>query len=1128
MILRNGIRSTFRAKGRSLLFTLLILVLTLALTLGVGTWVYSSTLLEQMDGSYISTALVEYMGQDYPDADTADSDARAAFLELDSDAIAALEGVELWESYCQTLAAVEGYDRNAGDVPYPDHGVLLCTQFTPFMVEGMVPYSAEELPDQRVVVIAEKGIAKMCMSSKRQTDWLELYTISGEQYIRSWAENGEIKQITVSLEQLPEECVLLQPGISSCFHYFLNGKTEWRIPEAFMDRYVPCYYYDEATDTYTGSGKVVDSYTGVCFDALYSRDFDGESLVTLIPDYPGLEVKTKTRYLLHGTYTRSGNKVNNFVLAPFYEGCETEPWLEITEDTEIPEIFQQCADMYATANRYVRLQTSANIAALEEFQQNTLRLQEGRFPEAGEAGVCVVSFDMAQQMGLSLGDPISLSVWDSDPEDRFNLTESREEKQLTVVGITTKNEAYYGCVWASDAERTYEGPLFGYLLGHAVLDNRTARQTADAIAALCPANVRVTLYDQGYSAAAQPLQTMQTTAMAITLAAACSALAVLLLFAYLFVGRQQETVQVLICLGTPKRKIHAWLLSGGVVICGFAAALGAVLGNFGLEHIISLGTEAAQKMYVADQRYSESAIGFMKEASVSGQIPTWPALYAGLAVFIVALLLCTAFLHMAQRQSVAKRGKQRIRVPRGGTSATGRGAWRFAFLSARRGGWRSVVVPVVCLVLALLLGILATISDGWSQQLNALYRDTNIRGTTVSTNGRQNTNLLVSAENVRKLWSSDLLEDIEVSIGWNYWFDQEIPEFGTGEFAMYRRESWIAGQPELIALNGLSAAPEFMHAAAPQVTWLEGWDESFLESREYHAFTSTLEYFEGRRLLRAENEPMVYPCLVSRELLEEQGLSLGDTFRVSYKYKHYVWEHELTAELTVVGSFLQNGSDSNIYVPLSFWSDPDWITGEEDMVPTGDRVTIAFETPYDRDYFFYHTTNYGTCVFTLEDAGGLDEFRDFLQQQNFSQVGKLSSNRTTIVLQDQTFVETVDGLNRYISFSQILFPVLFIVVMLLGFIVSWLMINGRRMEFAILRGLGASRSRVFFSFFLEQLLLCITGCILGCGILYAAVDFRLTQWTAIGIFLCCYLLGSALSVMAIGRTKLMQLLSERE
>ena len=36
MIIRNGIRSTLRARGRSLLFTLLIFVLTLAMTLGLG------------------------------------------------------------------------------------------------------------------------------------------------------------------------------------------------------------------------------------------------------------------------------------------------------------------------------------------------------------------------------------------------------------------------------------------------------------------------------------------------------------------------------------------------------------------------------------------------------------------------------------------------------------------------------------------------------------------------------------------------------------------------------------------------------------------------------------------------------------------------------------------------------------------------------------------------------------------------------------------------------------------------------------------------------------------------------------------------------------------------------------
>ena len=1142
MIIRNGIRSTLRARGRSALFVLLILVLTLALTLGIGAWAYSSALLGQMEEGYTSIALVEYMGQDYPDADAADEHARDAAKKLDSAAIAALDGVKLWETNTGTLAAVEGYHRNVGNVPYPDHAVFICTQLTPFMVEGLVPVAGEDIPAERVIIKGKDGLATMQMShSRKETGWLPLYERISGGYKRTWEENGEIREHFVATEkELPAECIVRHRpwnyaangdvNSSSPYQYYKNGEAQsgWRLPKNNWDKTSSQYFYDEATDSYTCYGKVPESYTGICVDALYARDFDGETLISLIPDYEGLEIKKNTRYLLHGSFTRANGKVNAFALAPFYEGCETEPWLELTADTEIPEIFYECAQMYEKANRYVRFETSADVGALEVFQQNVLRLQEGRFPQTGEAGTCVVSYDMAQQLELKLGDTIDLSILRSAEDDRYLLTSDGESRALTVVGITNQSEDYYGCVWASDAACTYESELFGYTLGYAVLDNGTARRTADAIADLCPDHVRVTLYDQGYSAAAQPLQTMQTTAMAITLAAACSTFAVLLLFAYLFVGRQKETVQVLVCLGTPGAKIRRWLLAGAVVICGFAAAGGAALGDFGLGYIIRFATELTQRMYAGDQRYSEAAIGFVKETAFMQEIPRWPAVYAGAAVFLTALLLCTVFLQMARRQTVAKRGRQRIHVPKGGTSATGRGALRFASLSARRGGWRSVVVPLVSLMLVLLLGLLTITSVGWSHQLEDLYRDTRISGKTVSTNGRQDTNLQVSPENVRKIYKSGLLDSLEVSVGWNYWFADEIPEFNDSEFDVYRRELWISKQPELVALNGLNAAPEFMHAQKPEITWLDGWNEEFLQSRDYHAFTSTLTYFLGGKLLESENEPMTYPCLVSESLMERRGLKLGDTLSVMMVHKHQTWEGELEMSLTVVGSFPQTAGRSNVYVPLAFWSDPDWILGEEDMKPNGDRLTMVFETPHDRDYFLYATSNYETCVFTLADAGKLEQFRDYLQDRNFSQVGKLTRNRTTILLSDQTFMETAEGLNRYISFGRILFPVLFAVVILLGFIVSWLMINSRRMEFAILRGLGTSRIRVFFSFFWEQCLLCMAGCALATGILWMQTPDMTSCLQTIGIYLICYLTGTALSVHFVGRTNLMSLLSERE
>ena len=131
MIVRNGVRSTLRARGRTILFTLLILLLTVALALGLGMWAYCAQTLAAMDESYISVALVEYMGEDYPETDTADEYARQAAQALDGDAIAAMDGVELWEGSDQALAALDGYQRDQGAIPYEDYAVVVATNLSP-------------------------------------------------------------------------------------------------------------------------------------------------------------------------------------------------------------------------------------------------------------------------------------------------------------------------------------------------------------------------------------------------------------------------------------------------------------------------------------------------------------------------------------------------------------------------------------------------------------------------------------------------------------------------------------------------------------------------------------------------------------------------------------------------------------------------------------------------------------------------------------------------------------------------------------------------------------------------------------------------------------------------------------
>ncbi|MBR5490062.1 MAG: hypothetical protein IKV79_02190 [Oscillospiraceae bacterium] len=1133
MILRNGILSALRGKWRTALFAVLILLMCLSLTLGAGMWAYCSAQLRELDENYTTIALVEYMGPDYPDENAADDYARAALEALDAEAIAAVPGVKLWESRESSLAYLDGYNR-LGESAYSANAIIEFTQFAPQKKFGHFSQSEEAMPETFAAMSTVNWEARI-RTGDFDTGILPLYTKSNmKDYglpgdLCIWTSDPISGEILIWEEwELPESYILLDNTIYRCV---MDGEEKLVSPALFDFIYNIEWFHDSLTNTgyrmYSYMGEYTDGYTAIANDIIYARDVEGTK--AMIIDFNGHDFTPEKgrRYTIHGQFTTSNSSHLRFSITDFYEGCPISP-VQDTKETEADPLFYEYADYYARANNYVTVEASSDIASLEAFQQSIFRLSEGRLPAAGEQGVCTVSRDIVRVTGLGIGDQISLDYFASGHDDRFDMEPDGRSARLEIVGIADGPEDSYGYVWVSEAEGAFGGELYGYTLGRALLDNASARSAAEAIEALCGDGVRVSLFDQGYSGAAQPLETMKTTATAVTLASALGALAVIFLFAYLFVGRQRETVNVLFSLGTPGAKISLWLLSGAVIISGIASAIGAFAGGAALGTIIEAAFSAATELYAVDSRYSEAAVGVSKGAAAMGETPLWPAAAAFCFIFILSLLFCWVFLRIARKQTAPKKGKMSVRVPKGGTSLIGKGAMRFALLSARRGGWRSGVVPAAALVLSIFLGILANASAGWGEQMDALYRDAEITGRAVSTNGRRSTELTVSAENARTLWKSGMLEGIYVSKGFNYWLGEEIPAFGTSSFAQEARQAWIGKQPEVVALNGMDAAPEFIYSGVPEITWLSGWNESFLSDPEACASVlETIEHLGSRAVLPAEKEADTIPCLMPESLLERIGLGIGDSRIINFRaiIDGDVWE--FGREMLIVGSFAQAGGDANIYVPLTLWCDEDWITGEEDLLPNGERVDLQFHTNQDRDKYFYFHSRFGSCAFTLSDAGKLDELRDYLHEKSFTRVDSLRSNRTTVLLFDRSFVETVGGLGRYISFSQLLFPVLFALVALLGFIVSWLMVNSRRMEFAILRGLGASKMRVFFSFFLEQTMLCLIGSIVGCiGLL--AITGSLAWLGAVGIFALCYLLGAALSVMAVGRTHLMSLLSERE
>ena len=247
MIARNGIRTTLRARGRTALFTALILLLTLTLALGLGMWAYCRGTLAEMDETYTSVALLEYLGQDYPDGSVADENARQAAPALDDDAIAAVDGVARWERNDRALAAMDGYLRSAGEIPYGDQAVLAVFNLIPRY--DFARLSEDQLAANYVAADFDNMTCRIHVS--------DLLGGDAEVPMYAFPEDVDAEEDTYVLVTYFGDTTLVTP----------QGRTDlWSIPG------ITAYIYSAASDTYQSEEKVLVGYDAIVSRCLYSLE----------------------------------------------------------------------------------------------------------------------------------------------------------------------------------------------------------------------------------------------------------------------------------------------------------------------------------------------------------------------------------------------------------------------------------------------------------------------------------------------------------------------------------------------------------------------------------------------------------------------------------------------------------------------------------------------------------------------------------------------------------------------------------------------------------------------------------------------------------------------------------------
>ncbi len=167
------------------------------------------------------------------------------------------------------------------------------------------------------------------------------------------------------------------------------------------------------------------------------------------------------------------------------------------------------------------------------------------------------------------------------------------------------------------------------------------------------------------------------------------------------------------------------------------------------------------------------------------------------------------------------------------------------------------------------------------------------------------------------------------------------------------------------------------------------------------------------------------------------------------------------------------------------------------------------------------------CSFSIRDNERLEEskaviFETFVQP---SVTGKNDGMTYGVLVQDETYLQTLEKIDENLTLLRLLLPLLLLLCFCIGGFTSYLSTKGRVREFAVMRCLGMSPTKVFLVVFEEFLVLALCGGTTGfvCGYLAEGSLSLKAILCALGI-VCVYLVGAATATVRVCNVNVMKLM----
>lgn len=920
------------------------------------------------------------------------------------------------------------------------------------------------------------------------------------------------------------------------------------------------------------------SWTALTYDTIFGRKVSGTVFLRVNPySTTGVDISAQLEpgrtFLLAAlaqTAPSSGLTLTAIRPAQMVQDADEtlSSFVELTDITDQPDYlksaegqaWRKLADTLAIIDKSFQVVATSDIESMIPFHMKQTWLTSGSFEP--RENTCYISERLGGVLGLEVGDSWHLA-YHYDPAGAPAFTYSPEsgfahEEDCQIAGIFhIFNDLDYTVLipypqWLQKAPDSYD-----FLRVH--VQNLQAEEYLAYAEDNLPEMVELQVEDQGYSNAVVSILKLRERSLYMTIASAAAGVAVICLYAYLFIVRQRETADVMMKLGTGRGKTIAYLVFGIMIIAILSGLAGTYIAGQVDSRLTTAVWSSLQGGIMQDLRYSERSLGMQVEFAPELVTAVWVR-YATTGVVVGLVFVITLIASLITLKKPKRQKAKTVIAPKTENGHALSFAWlpglsmRFAFRSIKRNFFRSFIVPVAVSLLGafiLVIGISVAEQEQAALTIYAEVPTTAYLTTALGRhrqfpiqlqsdvfhmlnkewNGRQTSRMFqypATGEQVRSA-----REEIEAD-------NPVIQEFLLTRYMHYEYMGLVAGADGRPGTPDLPERPQIDRqesSLAEQVgfNWLAqqikrmpvlALTDSVVRTSEAVKFReSQVEWLEGYSdddFLKPE-----YIVVLPDRFMGEQGLMPGDVIRLGvYEPDENFGVLAEPFDFKVVGSYFQGSRSPVFYVPWNLLLDIKMGT---------DLGILLLEDHEDPESPLiaglpneYLAEAVDSATIIPKDPHNLDALRDYLEENGFSQVGIIRRNRLAVVIEDKALADGLLSIQQHLSFLNFIIPIMLLLSGVIAFILSYLLTRNRLPEFAVMRSLGAKKVQVYLAFFLEQFFLLLIG-IMPIGlVLLARPEWLPAVQRNQLLFLAVYILGIIVAIGLMGRSKVLDILFTKE